>query len=104
VLPARDVKNIGEHLVSAAGAVLERLSIPRAAIAAELGEMAESTYARTASKSVLGSMNEYAFALEWELNHRPATDFIGLALRLAETPLSPLRYESARRATEDLFA
>lgn len=59
-------------------------------IKAETAEMNEGRYARTASRSVLGIMNEFSYLAEAHRASRGEVDLVSLALRLSETPCGPL--------------
>jgi hypothetical protein len=64
--------------------------IERRFIEVELAEMGEGAWAKTASRSVLGVMNEFAF-LAGDLRQRLMIDDpVELSLRLARVPCSPL--------------
>ena len=56
----------------------------------ELSEMNEVRTAKTASRSVLGVMNEFKFLAEVETQFVDDHDLLSLSLRLAETPCGPL--------------
>jgi hypothetical protein len=45
------------------------------------------------SRSVLGSMNDFAVAMEYHLQVEPQVPLLDLALRLGKTPCSPLGYD-----------
>jgi hypothetical protein len=54
--------------------------------------MAEVRFARTASRSVLGTMNDFIFQMESEPARRSSRDLLRLAMLLNRTPVSPLKY------------
>jgi hypothetical protein len=64
--------------------------------------MAEIAIGRTASKRVLGSMNDFAWMADGYLQSR--TSLLDISPRLAETPCGPLEMESPRRVTLALFS
>ena len=64
--------------------------------------MGTSALGRTASRRVVGSMNDFVRLLEPHLGH-PAS-LLDLSLRLADTPCGLLQMESPRRATVELFS
>jgi hypothetical protein len=45
---------------------------------------------------MLGSLSELASLARFEIEDNPSIDFVTLAVKLAETPCSPLKYESPR--------
>jgi len=56
----------------------------------EIRSMGEGHYAKTASRSLLGVMNEFAFLGNVHREKRGADELVALSVRLAETPMSPL--------------
>ena len=83
VIPAKDSSNIVPRLAAAAADVLHALGVPDEAIRDEQGQMAQAAIGKTASKRVLGIMNEFAFALRYR---DQAKSMVEVALWLAETP------------------
>ncbi|MDP1826591.1 MAG: hypothetical protein Q8L48_25195 [Archangium sp.] len=67
LLPAGVRGNIPRHLADELGTLLSVLGIPSELIEQERFAMAQSVYAKTSSRSVLGAMNEFAFAVSNEL-------------------------------------
>jgi Domain of unknown function (DUF6933) len=59
-------------------------------IEAELAAMADGRYAKTASRSVIGIMNEFSYLAAVYRDHRELTDLLALSLLLSETPCGPL--------------
>lgn len=59
-------------------------------IEVEIAAMADGRYARTASRSVLGSMNEFVYLAKSYREHRGVSDLMVLSLTLSETPCGPL--------------
>jgi len=57
----------------------------------EISSMGEGHYCKTASRSLLGVMNEFTFLGNVHREERGADeDLVALSVRLAETPMSPL--------------
>ena len=105
VLPARGLKSqIGEHLPQGLAAVLAALDVAPAAIARELKEMEQCVVAATENRSVLGSMKDFALAIDCLLYAREDLPLLDLALELAATRCGPLHYDHpadvARRMLE----
>ena len=63
--------------------------------------MESVVYARTASRQILGSLNDFVWICGAYLDGRPLLD---VALHLADTPCGPLRMDSPRHVTAALFA
>ena len=64
MLPAREFSTLARRIPEAIAEVLRDLGISQAAIARERREMQEVAFAKTASRSVLGTMNDLAFQME----------------------------------------
>ena len=63
VLPARELSTLARRIPDAIGQVLRELGVDSRVIDGELRAMAEVTFDRTASRSVLGTMNEFVLHL-----------------------------------------
>ena len=64
--------------------------------------MAEVTIAATASRSVLGSLNDYTYLLEgyWETDAR----LLDVALRIADARCGPLKMKNPKEVTLERLA
>ncbi len=71
------------------GRVLDGLGVPF--VLQEVGAMSEVSYARTANRSVVGSMNDFAFMADVARAHGQGDDLVALSVDLADTPCGPLR-------------
>jgi hypothetical protein len=102
LLRARGAEPLAARLPSAVAEVLAALGVPDRAVREETAEMNEVTIAATASRTVLGSMNDFAYLLEgyWE---RHAT-LLDLALQIADSPCSPLNMERPRDVAVERLA
>ncbi|MER5336791.1 hypothetical protein [Micromonospora sp. NPDC002717] len=80
-MPARVADQVGE--------VLAAHSVPDPVIRVEIDQMRQWRIAPTASRSIVGTMNEFAFLADtWRNTAKP--NLVDLAMRLAATPCSPL--------------
>jgi hypothetical protein len=70
--------------------VLAAHGTPDTIIAAELQQMRDHRLAKTANRSVVGIMNDFTRLAEAHRDNTPEPDLLGLAMRLATTPCSPL--------------
>ena len=68
-------------------------------IGQEVQEMGSFAIGVTASRRLLGSLNDLASLARFEIEGHPSVDLVDLAVRLADTPCSPLKYESPRTAS-----
>ena len=73
-----------------AGRVLDRLGTPIDFLIQEVAAMADSSYAKTANRSVVGSMNDMAFHAEVRRSVE-GNDLVSLSVSLAGMPCGPLR-------------
>lgn len=64
--------------------------LPESFISGELARMDDVRLAKTASRSMLGIMNEFTFLAQADRTNRADTDLTALARWLASTPCSPL--------------
>jgi len=70
--------------------MLEACGMARGFVDSEVAAMADGQYAKTASRSVLGIMNEFTRLAGFRRIHWGVTDLETLALELSETPCGPL--------------
>jgi Calcium binding len=69
---------------------LESLGAPTAAIDTEVNQLLEVTVAKTASRVVLGTMNDFQFMVRHIRNQLPTASLLDLGLELADRPCSPI--------------
>jgi hypothetical protein len=74
--------------------VLQRHGIARDEIEREIREMAEVEIAKTANRSVVGTMNEFEFLAEVYRDHSGIADLPEQAMRLADTPCGAIKGNS----------
>jgi hypothetical protein len=101
LVPARDIGTLPARLRAAVADMLMAIGVSQPAVLAELHAMEEVAYARTASRQILGSLNDFAWMCGAYLGDRSLPD---VALHLADAPCSPVRMDSPRRVTAALFA
>ncbi|MBS2031943.1 MAG: hypothetical protein JST54_28860, partial [Deltaproteobacteria bacterium] len=88
IVPAVDTATVIPRLAVAAGEVMRAIGIPEATVSAELREMQEGVIAKTASRKVLGSLNEFMFMAGHAFSD--GTSPHEVSLWLAKTPCTPL--------------
>ncbi len=71
-------------------AQLQAHEVPRSFTEAELAEMQPRRLAKTASRSLLGVMNEFKYLAEVHAKPDGEFNLLALSMRLAETPCGPL--------------
>ena len=96
IVTARGSTTLLERVRSTLSEVLERVDIPRPLIERELSEMAEARFGRTASRSVLGTINDFRYQLGAMREYGVKRDLVEWALHLAETPCKPIGYDRPR--------
>lgn len=103
LLPARQLESLPSRLRQGISEVLAALSVPQRMIAAELREMEPCAFGPTASRQVLGSMNDFVTMMAWRSQAGQECDLLQMALDLSESPCSPLGHTSPDRATQQAF-
>jgi hypothetical protein len=85
LLPARELRtSLAHNLAETTWRLLVEIGVAPERAATEAEEMRAIAFARTASRSVLGCMNDFAVALDW--HWRDGLAPMEIMLRLAETP------------------
>ena len=103
IVPAKSAGALPARLLEALPPILSALAIPPASARTECDHMRERQIGRTASKRVLGSLNELMFLLEHSLHHHPEWTHGQHSLWLAQTPCKLVEYSAPDRATQALF-
>ncbi len=102
IIEAAPGSTLPDRLRAGVGHVLRHLGIDDEAIAGELAAMHDVAIAMTASKSILGSLNDFVHMFGFHLDDGEA-NLLNISLKLAETPCSPFAYESPKARTVALF-
>jgi hypothetical protein len=92
---------LADRVAIAAGVVLAAIGVDPRAIERELAEMKDWHLGTTASRAILGSMNDFAFLLQNA--KRPGEPLPEMERWLAEVPCGPLRMERPIDVTRTLF-
>lgn len=100
LVPARESQLLPARLADGVGRTLEALGIRRGLIAEERRQMEELVFAPTASRQILGSMNDFNRMLD--VAHQGS--LLESALELGQAPCGPIGMEEPARATVKLFA
>lgn len=90
-LPLAPAATLAGRLPDQLGRVLHGLGVPLEFVLQEVGAMSEVSYAKTANRSVVGSMNDFAFMADVARAHGQGDDLVALSVDLADTPCGPLR-------------
>lgn len=102
LIEARDAKSFPERLPNAVAQMLHALGIDGEVSHREIGEMFPVEIGKTASKVVLGSMNDFAWLIEVPLER--GESLIETSLFLCECPCKPLGMSNPKDATMKAFA
>jgi hypothetical protein len=101
LLSAKDIQSFPNRLASEVQDFLTIIGASGDQIAKEMAAMENWTFAKTASRQILGSMNDFANMLEAML-HQGAT--LAEASRvLGDAPCGPINMETPMRETSRLF-
>ena len=65
--------------------------MPRRFVLQEVGALSDAAYAKTANRSLVGSMNDFAFMADVARARAQGDDLVALSVDLADTPCGPLR-------------
>jgi hypothetical protein len=104
VVVARDAVHLGDRLTEAVEKLLLGIGIQKDRVTSKLLEMQEVQIGRTASRTVLGMMNDFQRATEWILSEHPRKSLESLSLELSRTPCSPLGGRYPEDVARELFA
>jgi len=102
VVAAKESRTLAGRFPLALARVLAELKVPLAVIDREMEAMAERWIGKTASRQVLGSMNDFQRMMPY--HPWPARSLTALALELAEAPCGPIGMRSPDDLTRELFA
>jgi hypothetical protein len=102
LVEAAPYKTMTSRFVAAMGEVLRALGVRDAQVADEVEAMRELVVAPTNDRRVLGSMNDFAWMMQGYIEQEPSLQDV--ALKLAESPCSPLGMNNPRDATRALFS
>jgi len=103
LMPGRDVAHFPQRLPETLERQLTRLGVPPKAVAREIKECGDVVLAATASKSLLGTLNDYAAMAKQRFTGQVEVDLDDEAFWLSHTPLSPLNYRFAADEAFRLF-
>ncbi|MDN8070583.1 MULTISPECIES: DUF6933 domain-containing protein [Burkholderia cepacia complex] len=95
LMPLAPAATLPARFPEALATVLQAHGWDAAIVDAEMQHMRECKIAKTANRSVVGTLNEFAFlALAWKEEQSAQPDLHHISMRLADIPCKPLRYDS----------
>ena len=106
LMPLAPAVTLLERFPGSLRQALAALGVASRFIESEIGAMTDGRYAKTADRSVVGSMNEFGYLAKVYRDHRGIGDLVTLTLVLSETPCGPLyqRHGSPDRELAALVA
>jgi len=96
VTATRDLGSFTSAFQKAVRSVLREIGVASKSMEDEMKESSQIAISTTANRRVLGSLNDLAYLARSTIEDRPHIDLKTLAVELADTPCSPLDYESPR--------
>ena len=103
VIPLAPQNQLLERFVAAAQNRISQISAPATARMNECTALADVCIGRATNRSVIGSMNEFAYAIDAWFEHGSDYDLEALGLWLCDTPCFPLRTTWPWREAEQLL-
>jgi hypothetical protein len=104
LMPGRDVANLGRNFPDSLGAVLERLGVPSGVADAEAELSRDFVLAATDSRSILGSLNDFAWMTQHRLRAGADDDLVQLSVELSMTPIIAMDFGFPRDVALTLLA
>lgn len=103
LIPARDLDQLPGHLMRTLIERLQKMELPETVIRQEIARMDPFSYGKTANRSVLGTMNEFASMLKYASRSHPDWGLVDMMDWLGDTPCSPLGYQFPSEKAEELL-
>jgi hypothetical protein len=103
LMPLAPAATIAQRFSAQLAMTLTTHGIDPAFIAREAAAMTEAGFAKTANRSVVGIMNEFSFLTEQYSENFESSDLMLLSMRLANTPCSPIKYNSPIRLLKEII-
>jgi len=102
LMPLAPVSTLALRFPAELARVLTAIGMPADFIERELAEMTPFVIAKTANRSIVGMINEFAFMAG--VHREDAAGLIALALRLSDIPCGPLRGNSPARRVREMIS
>lgn len=99
---AREARTLAERFPLSLARILAELKVPLATIDREVEAMRASTIGKTASRQVLGSMNDFHRMLTYQ--PWPPVSLTAVSLELARAPCGPIGMQSPDDLTREQLA
>ena len=96
---ARDISSFATRFQEQVRSVLKWVGVPSDAVERETHQMEQIALGVTISRRVLGSLNDLALLSRFAIEGQSHVDLTSLSIEIADTPCSPIKYESPRSMT-----
>ena len=103
LMPLAPASTLAARFPHELATILVRHGANQAFIANEVAAMSEVSMAKTLNRSVVGTMNEFAFLAEVYREDMDTLDLVALSMRLADTPCGAIKYDSPVRLVKELL-
>lgn len=104
LMPLAPASTLAARFPVELAAVLDAHGASQAIIESEVAAMVDVAIAKTANRSVVGTMNEFSFLAEGYREYLETSELVTLSMRLAETPCSPIKYNSPARLLKEVLS
>ena len=91
LVPLAPASSVAARLPDALGEILEAIDVDPSFMDVERLAMDEAVYAKTSNRQVVGVMNEFIFSAPYYREAAAEGDLLSISLKLATTPVGPLR-------------
>ena len=102
LMPLAPASTLIARFPHALATILVRHGASQAFIANEVAAMSEVSMAKTSNRSVIGTMNEFAFLAEAYREDMDTLDLVALSMRLADTPCGAIKHNSPERLIKEI--
>jgi hypothetical protein len=104
VLPGAPFSSLTTRFPQALAHLLHALGVPEDQVTAEVSSMAPLNIAATASRQLLGCLNQYGFELSTHFRYEPQATLMERQLWLSENISSTIRYSVPHELARELLA
>lgn len=102
LMPLAPASTLAARFPQELASVLRRHGASQPFIASEMTAMGQASVAKTANRSVVGTMNEFAFLAETYREDGETWDLPALSMRLANTPCGAIKHKYPARLLKEL--
>ena len=103
LIPARDLDQLPGHLIRALVERIQRMGLPDTVSQQEISRMDPFFYGKTASRSVLGSMNDFAENLKFTHHINENWSLVDMMDQLGDMPCRPLDWKYPSEKAQELL-